>query len=113
MLLTSARRYVIEKSKHNSEVMKVELTKQMTELSGIDFMYYCTSEHPNKEFQDQCRMLRYAVMGDTKRFQECIDKTVSNPDKNFIPFYPAKADKKKVKGMEIVGTILDGRLYFG
>ena len=93
--------------------MKVELTKQMTELSGIDFMYYCTSEHPNKDFRDQCQMLLYAVMGDTKRFREYIDKMVSIPSKNFIPFYPAKDDKKNVEGMEIVGTILDGRLYFG
>lgn len=84
----------------------------MTELSGIDFVFYCTNEHPNKDFRDLCRMLRYAVIGDTNRFREYIDKMVSNPDKNFISFYPAKDDKERVEGMKYVGTILDGCLYF-
>ena len=93
--------------------MKVEITPPMTTLKGLDFMLYCTSEHPNEQFREQCQLLRYAVFGDAIIFKKYIDKLLANPNKNFIPFYPAFDNISKVEGMEVVGTILDGRLYFG
>lgn len=93
--------------------MMIEVTQQMTELSGIDFMYCCISEHPNKKFREQCKLLRYAVMDNPVRFKEIVNILILNPNMNLIPFYPAKEDDSKMKDMIIVGTILDGRLYLG
>lgn len=93
--------------------MKVEVTKQMKELSGAGFLLYCTQEHPNKEFRDQCQLLSYAVMRDVGKFREYVDKLVENPDKDLVPFYPAKDSKDIIAGKERVGTIIDGTLYFG
>ena len=76
-------------------------------------MFYCTREHPNKEFREQCQLLMYAVSSDAAMFKEYIDKLLTNPNKNLITFYPAIDDESKVEGLEIVGTILDGRLYLG
>lgn len=55
----------------------------------------------------------YAVSGDTIMFKEYIEKLFTSPNKNFIPYYPAFEDISKVEGMELVGTIIDGRLYIG
>lgn len=93
--------------------MKVELTKEMEELFGVDLLLYCTQEHPDREFRSMCSLLSYAVMGDVRKFCEYIDKIVENPDKGLITFYPAKDKKEEVDGKELVGTILDGALYFG
>ena len=93
--------------------MKVEVTKQMKEMSGASFLLYCTQEHPNKEFRSQCKLLSYAVMNDISKFRKYVDKIVDNPDKNLVAFYPAKDNKEVVKGKELVGTIIDGSLYFG
>ena len=82
-------------------------------LMGVDFMLYCTQNHPDKEFREQCQLLQYALLGDVMRFMEYVDRIVSNPDKNLVAFYPSFENEDKVKGMEIVGTIIDGRLYFG
>lgn len=93
--------------------MVVEITPPMTTLEGHELMFYCAHEHPNKVFREQCQLLKYAVFGDTIIFKEFIDKLLANPNKNIIPFYPAIDDESKVEGMVLVGTIIDGRLYFG
>jgi hypothetical protein len=93
--------------------MKIEVTLPMRILNGLDYMYYCLEEHPNSEFREHCKLLRYAVMGKPGKFKEIVDKLIAYPDKTLIPFYPARDDIEKVKGMEKVGTILDGRLYIG
>ena len=93
--------------------MEVEIMPLMTTLGCVDFMFYCTREHPNKEFREQCQLLMYAVSSDVAMFKEYIDKLLTNPNKNLITLYPAIDDESKVEGLEIVGTILDERLYFG
>lgn len=76
-------------------------------------MFYCTIEHPDKEFREHCKLLRYAVMDNPIKFKDIVNKLITDPYKNLIPFYPAKDDESKVEGMVIVGTIIDGRLYLG
>ncbi len=76
-------------------------------------MYYCIEEHPNIDFRESCKLLRYAVMDDPNKFKATVEKLIENPNKDLIPFYPAKDDIQKTKGMEIVGTIIDGGLYLG
>ena len=76
-------------------------------------MLYCTQEHPSKEFRSNCQLLSYAVMMDARKFGIFINKIIENPDKNLVAFYPAKDKKDVVAGKELVGTIIDGALYFG
>ena len=93
--------------------MKVEVTKQMKELSGAGFLLYCTQEHPNREFRNQCQLLSYAVMNDVSKFRKYVEKILDNPDKNLVAFYPAKDNKEIITGKERIGSIIDGSLYFG
>ena len=76
-------------------------------------MFYCTREHPDKVFREQCQLLMYAVSGDAIMFKEYLDLLLTSPNKNIVPFYPAFEDISKVEGMDFVGTIIDGRLYIG
>ena len=85
----------------------------MKSLKGKEFVFYCTSKHPNKEFRNNVNMLLYAVYGDLEKAEKYIRRLLEEKDKSLIAYYPFINDEEKIKGKERVGTILDGCLYFG
>ena len=64
---------------HKTKQMEVERMPPMTTLGCVDFMFYCTREHPNKEFREQCQLLMYAISGDAIMFEELYRQTLDKP----------------------------------
>lgn len=93
--------------------MNVTLTDEMRSLKGKDFVLYCLYDHPNKEFRDIVHTLFYAVVSDVDKTEKYIRLLINYPDKSLITYYPSIDKKDKIMGKELVGSILDGALYWG
>ena len=93
--------------------MDVTLTDEMRSLKGKDFVLYCLYDHPNKEFRNIVHTLFYAVVYDMDKTERYIRRLIHEPNKSLIYYYPAFDKKDKIIGKELVGSILDGAVYWG
>lgn len=93
--------------------MYITITDEMKTLKDKEFVLYCLYDHPDKEFRETIRTLRYALVHDLEKTEKYIRRLIAEPDKSLIYYYPAFDDEDKINGKELVGSILDGSLYFG
>ena len=89
------------------------ITEEMKQLKGLELQLYCMFDHPDRESRSLLYLLYYAIVYNTNKFEEYIDKLIKYPSKQLITYYPAIDNPEKIKGKELVGSILDGAMYFG
>ncbi len=78
-------------------------------LKGEELYYYCSEAHPNKEFRETTKLLRYAVMS-PNAFYAILERVIAN-NLTMCCHYPAFDNPEDIKGKEILGDIPDGCLY--
>lgn len=91
--------------------MKVEITEELMQLKGKEFVSYCLFDHPDKEFREKMKMLNYAVIYDLEKTEKYIRMLIDNKNLELFFFYPSFHDKEEVKNKKRIGSIPEGDLY--